>query len=336
MNAAHGRRPTIDDVARKAGVSRGTVSRVLNGGHWVSERAREQVEEAIRLTGYRINPHARSLATSRTGSVGFLLNESYERFFADPNFLLILRSCADALAAHGMSVVLIMADSREERARATDFLTSGHVDGALVVSQHRDSQDFLAAMLDVRLPVVSAGVPLGFEDKVAWVAADDAGGARQMTRHLLSKHGTVAHISGPLDTSGGIDRLAAYREELGEAYDERLVVNGDYSRASGAAGMRELLDRDVPISAVFAGNDLMAAGAIDVLQERGIPVPETIAVAGFDDAPVAREVHPALTTMRQELARVGEEMARLLLDQLSGRGIARVLLPTGLVVRESA
>lgn len=337
MSSLRTRRPTIDDVAREAGVSRGTVSRVLNGGHWVSEGARVHVERAIKATGYRINPHARSLATSRTASVGFLLSESYERFFADPNFLLILRSSANALAEHGMTLVLLMADTLEERRRATEYLTGGHVDGALVVSSRRDSQEFLRTLLDARLPVISAGIPLGFEDQLGYVTADDEGGARAMVEHLLAKgHRRIVHLAGPQDTSGGTGRLRAFREVMGDRVDESSVAYGDYGRASGATAMREILGRGVEFDAVFCANDLMAAGALDVLHEVGIRVPEQVAVAGFDDSPVAVETTPALTTVRQPFDRVSEEMVRLLVDEIDGKGAARVTLPTQIVERGSA
>nr|WP_062527251.1 LacI family DNA-binding transcriptional regulator [Demequina rhizosphaerae] len=329
-----GRRPTIDDVAREAGVSRGTVSRVLNGGHWVSESSRAQVDRAIRVTGYRINPHARSLATSRTGSIGFLLTESYERFFADPNFLKILRSCADALAEHGMTLVLIMADTLEERGRATEYLTGGHVDGALVVSSHSGSQEFLATLLQAQLPVISAGVPLGFEDRVGFATADDEGGARAMVEHLRAQGRTrIVHIAGPQDTSGGTSRLRAFRDLMGEAFSEDLVAYGDYGRESGRHGMRELLAREIPFDAVFCANDLMAAGAMDVLRSAGIAVPEDVAVAGFDDAPVALETEPPLTTVRQPFDRVSAEMVRLLVDEIDGKPAGRVTVPTEIVER---
>ncbi|WP_296665772.1 LacI family DNA-binding transcriptional regulator [Demequina sp.] len=331
------RRPTIDDVAREAGVSRGTVSRVLNGGHWVSDGARAHVERAIRSTGYRINPHARSLATSRTGSVGFLLNESYERFFADPNFLLILRSAADALAEHGMTLILIMADTPDERRRATEYLTGGHVDGALVVSSHRDSQELLRTLLGAHLPVVSAGAPLGFESQVPYATADDEGGARAMVEHLAAAgHQHIVHIAGPQDTSGGTGRLRAFRAARGDRYADEQVAFGDFGRASGARAMRELLSRGLPFDAVFCANDLMAAGAMDVLAEAGIRVPDDVAVAGFDDAPVALETTPALTTVHQPFDRVSREMVRLLLEQIGGGTAAPVTLPTEIVVRGTA
>ncbi len=313
------------------------MSRVLNGGVWVSGDALASVEKAIKKTGYRINPHARSLATRRAGSVALLLTESYERFFEDPNFSLIMRSAATALAEHDYPLVLILADTEVEQRRAVNFLTGGHVDGALLLSAHRGRQGFLDDLIEAEVPLIAGGVPLGFENRVAYVQADDIDGARVMTRYLLGLGRTnIAHITGPQDTSGGAGRLAGYREVMGAALNEDLVAYGDYSRASGAAAMSELLARGVAIDAVFAGNDLMAAGAMSVLAEAGISVPETIALAGFDDAPVAVETSPALTTMRQPFERIATEMVRLLLDMIDGRSPARVSLSTELVVRESA
>lgn len=331
------RRPTIEDVAREAEVSRATVSRVLNGGTWVSPDSLARVERAIKKTGYRINPHARSLATRRAGSVALLLTESHERFFEDPNFSLIMRTAASALAEHELPLVLILADTDIEQRRAVNFMTAGHVDGALVLSPHRGRQEFMGDLIEAQIPLIAGGIPLGFENKVAYVQAEDREGARSMTRYLLSRgHARVAHIAGPQDTSGGTARLAGYRQELGANFAEELVAYGDYSQASGARAMRELLSRGAKIDAVFAANDLMAAGALDAIDDAGLIVPEDIALAGFDDSPVALDVSPSLTTMRQPFERIAREMVRLLLDMIDGRAPARISLPTELVVRESA
>lgn len=331
------RRPTIQDVAREAEVSRATVSRVLNGGVWVSDDAQSRVEKAIKRTGYRINPHARSLATSRNGSVALLLTESHERFFEDPNFSLIMRAAAAALAEKDYPLVLILADTEVEQRRAVSFMTGGHVDGALVLSAHRGRQAFLDDLIRADVPLISGGIPLGFEGRVAYVQAEDRAGAMEMTRYLSSTGRTrIAHIAGPQDTSGGTGRLAGYREAMGDGYSADLVVFGDYSRASGAAGMAALIDSGVTFDAVFAANDLMAVGALGVLAERGLSVPQQVAVAGFDDSPVAAAATPALTTMRQPFERVAQEMVRLLLDMIGGGPRARVSLPTELVRRESA
>ncbi|WP_127794434.1 LacI family DNA-binding transcriptional regulator [Agromyces sp. LHK192] len=331
------KRPTIEDVARESGVSRGTVSRVLNGGHWVSPDARTAVEAAIKKTGYRINPHARNLATARANSIAFLLTESHDRLFEDPNFSVLMRSAAAALAERDLPLVLLMAGSDDEQRRATEFIMGGHVDGALLVSSHRGREGFLADLVAAEVPIVACGVPLGYERKVGYVAADDYEGARDLVAYLRdSGRQAIATITGPSDTSGGTQRLEAYRVELGDAFDDRLVVEGDYSRTSGERGMRELIARGVPFDAVFAANDAMAAGALDVLREAGLRVPDDVAVAGFDDAPIAQRVEPELTTMRQPFDRIAREMVRLLLDVIDGQPAARMTMPTELVVRESA
>lgn len=331
------KRPTIEDVAKVSGVSRGTVSRVLNGGHWVSPAARDAVERAIKKTGYRINPHARNLATARANSIAFLLTESQDRLFEDPNFSVLMRGAADALADRDLPLVLLMAGSDDEQRRATEFIMAGHVDGALLVSSHAGREGFLKTIVEAEIPVVACGVPLGYERRIGYVAADDLDGARDMVAYLRdSGRSRIATITGPQDTSGGIGRLEGYRQELGDAFDERLVAEGDYSRASGVRAMSELLERAPDLDAVFVGNDVMAAGALEVLQAHGRRVPDDVAVAGFDDAPIATRVEPALTTMRQPFERIAHEMVRMLLEVIEGRPAARITLPTELVVRESA
>ncbi|TFC02363.1 LacI family transcriptional regulator [Cryobacterium adonitolivorans] len=331
------RRPTIDDVAAAAGVSRGTVSRVLNGGHWVSPDSLASVNSAIKKTGYRVNPHARSLATSRANSVAFLLTESHDRLFEDPNFAVLMRGASKALSVHDISLVLIMAGNEDEQRRATEFITAGHVDGVLLVSSHSDRRGLISEIVAAGVPAIACGVPLGFERKMGYVAADDYAGARELVHHLAGLgRKRIATIAGPKDTSGGMRRFEGYADELGDDFDETLVARGDYSRASGAQSMTELLERHPDLDAVFAANDVMAAGAIDVLLASGRRVPEDVAVGGFDDAPVATQTTPPLTTMHQPFERISEEMVRLLLRVIGGERPAAIVLPTDLVVRESA
>lgn len=330
-------RPKIDDVAREAGVSRGTVSRVLNGGHWVSPPALAAVNAAIKKTGYRVNPHARSLATNRANSVAFLLTESHDRLFEDPNFAVLMRGAADALAVHDIPLVLIMAGTDDEQRRATEFLTAGHVDGVLLVSSHATRKGIISEIVNARIPAIACGVPLGFEKKMGYVAADDYDGALDALRHLSDGgRKRIATIAGPQDTSGGIRRLKAYRKHQGAGVDEDMIAFGDYSRESGAKGMREILNRAPDVDAVFAANDLMALGAIDVLKEAGRRIPEDVAVAGFDDIKVSATTVPTLTTVRQPFERISAEMVRLLLAVIDGERPAAITIPTELVVRVSA
>lgn len=334
MTSTPGRqRPTINDVAEQAGVSRGTVSRVLNGGRWVSPDAKAAVDAAIKKTGYRVNPHARSLATNRTGSVAFLLTEDHQQLFEDPNFSALLKGAAAALADSDMSLVLIMAGSAAEQKRAVAYIEAGHVDGVLLVSAH-SGQRLLADIVGSGVPAIACGIPLGYQKRMGYVAADDEEGAREMVAHLRSLgRRRIATIAGPLDTPGGVTRLEGYRAELGEDLDEALVRHGDYGRASGEAAMRDLLAAEPDVDAVFAANDRMAAGALDALADAGRRVPEDVAVGGFDDSSIAESTSPALTTMRQPFDRISAEMVRLLLQLIDGQKPAAITLPTELVRR---
>ncbi|MGP4113804.1 LacI family DNA-binding transcriptional regulator [Streptomyces sp. 4N509B] len=336
------RRPTIHDVAREAGVSRGTVSRVLNGGRYVSPESAEAVNAAIRRTGYVVNRHARSLITGRSGSVAFLLTEPQEKFFEDPNFNVLLRGCTAALAAHDIPLLLMIAGTRAEQRRITRYVTAGHVDGVLLVSSHT-GDPVAGQLVRAGIPVVLCGKPMdsdGGPGPLPHVAADDRDGAREMVRYLVGAgRRRIGMVTGPLDTPGGVERLAGYREVLadaGLAADEDLVAPGDYSRASGAAATQRLLERRPDLDALFVASDLMARGALTALERAGRRVPDDVAVGGFDDSAAAVEAAPGLTTIRQPWDRVSAEMVRVLLADIGGEPTSAVILPTSLVRRESA
>jgi DNA-binding LacI/PurR family transcriptional regulator len=332
------RPPTIHDVAAHAGVSRGTVSRVLQGGHNVSPAALESVNAAIKKLGYVVNRAARSLVTQRAGSVAFLLSESQERFLEDPNFTTLLRGCTNALAEHDIPLILVTAGTDDERRRITRYLSAGHVDGVLLVSSHTGNP-MIEHLRQAELPFVCCGKPLGVRGRISYVAADDREGAKDMVRYLLDTgRKRVATVAGPQDTPGGVERLVAYREVLAEyglAVDESLVAIGDYSRTSGEEGMARLLERAPDLDAVFVASDLMADGALRALSRAGRGVPDDVAVGGFDDSAVATTTTPRLTTIRQPWDRISEVMVRLLLSQIDGEEGATVILPTELVVRQS-
>jgi len=189
------------------------------------------------------------------------------------------------------------------------------------------------------VPIVACGKPLGYEDTIAYVAADDRGGARAMTEYLVQLgRKCVATITGPLDTPGGLERLEGFYDVVGRRVRRELVANGDYSYESGERAMNELIDRAPDIDAVFVASDVMAAGALATLRRRGIVVPDTIAVAGFDDSRIAATTEPPLTTMRQPLSRIAERMVEILLnlvEDADGKPDP-VIFPTELVRRASA
>ena len=329
------KRPTIRDVATVAGVSRGTVSRVINGGHWVSPEALAAVNDAIRSTGYSANQHARSLATGRSNSIALLLTEPHHLLFEDPTFSILLRAAAQALAKREIPLLLMVAGTPDERRRITDYVSAGHVDGVLLISSHAGNP-MVASLLRRGVPTIACGAPLGFETAMGYVAADDVGGARAMVRHLAERgRHRIATITGPVDTPGGRDRLVGYRAELGESFDESLVAHGDYTRASGERAMRELLAARPDLDAVFVASDLMASGALAALRAAGRTVPGDVAVGGFDDSGLAATLDPPLTTIRQPFERIAAEMVRLLLEVVDGEQPAAITLPATLVQRGS-
>jgi DNA-binding LacI/PurR family transcriptional regulator len=353
QRAQAARRPTLDEVAALAGVGRGTVSRVVNGSVHVSPEARAAVEDAIARLGYVPNRAARALVTRRTDSVALVVSESEERVFAEPFFAGIVRGISAGLQDTPLQLWLAMAQSRAGRERVEHHLTSQHVDGVLLLSLH--DADPLPALLDQRgLPAVLGGRPArmlppdagtgpgGPGRPGAWfVDIDNAGGARQAVAHLVaSGRRKVASIAGPQDMGVGLARLVGYRNactEAGQAVDDTLVAYGDFSEPSGAVAMRQLLERQPDLDAVFVASDLMAAGAVRVLREAGKRVPQDVAVVGFDDSAVARQTDPPLTTVHQPVEEMGRQMARLLVSRIRGDQPQRpwVLLDTHLVIRAS-
>ncbi|MCQ9130737.1 MULTISPECIES: LacI family DNA-binding transcriptional regulator [Streptomyces] len=335
-------RPTLEAVAARAGVSRATVSRVVNGGDGVREPLVERVRQAVDELGYVPNQAARSLVTKRHDAVAVIIAEPETRVFADPFFALQLRGISKELTAHDNQLVLLLTEGRDDHARVARYLAGGHVDGALVFSLHLD--DPLPGLIqDVGVPTVFGGRP-GWSDgtrDVVYVDSDNRGGAREAVRLLAGLgRSRVAHISGPLDQTSAADRLDGYRQVVGDG--RLLVVESDFTPGGGERAMRELLDRCPDVDAVFAANDLMASGVLRVLRERGRRVPEDVAVVGFDDMlPVAEQSDPPLTTVRQDIEEMGRIMARLLLRRLDRRGGGEepggaVVLPTTLVRRASA
>ncbi|MFK4068407.1 LacI family DNA-binding transcriptional regulator [Streptomyces sp. NPDC029674] len=338
-------RPTLEAVAARAGVSRATVSRVVNGDPGVREALAEKVRHAVDELGYVPNRAARSLVTRRHDAVAVVIAEPETRVFADPFFALQLRGISKELTANDNQLVLLLTEGRDDHERVGRYLAGGHVDGALVFSLHLD--DPLPGIIRrAGVPTVFGGRP-GWpqpgpgEPSAAYVDCDNRGGAREAVRHLVGLgRGRVAHITGALDQTSAVDRLDGYRDVLGDV-DPRLIAEGDFTPGGGERAMRELLDRVPDLDAVFAASDLTASGALRVLRERGRRVPDDVAVVGFDDMlPVAEQTDPPLTTVRQEIEEMGRLMAGML---LRGRGGAEpvaepagVVLPTSLVRRASA
>lgn len=330
------RAPTINDVARLAGVSRGTVSRVLNGGHYVSPAALESVQKAVRRAGYVVNQSARSLATKKTHCFAFVLSEPQERLFEDPNFATLLRSTTQQLAKMDATVVLMTCASEADHERVLRYVRGGHVDGVMLVSTHL--KDPLAgALAKLGIPAARCGSPTAPPSGFPSVGADDRGGGQLMTRHLLERgRRRIALVSGPLDGPGSVERREGWADALGaRALPELAEAASDYTHEAGMRATQRLLARCPDLDAVFAASDLLASGALAALRAAGRSVPGDVAVGGFDDSRIAAGLHPSLTTIRQPLDRIGHELGRLVQRLSAGESPLSLVLPVELVVRES-
>ncbi|MFI9626699.1 LacI family DNA-binding transcriptional regulator [Streptomyces sp. NPDC052042] len=338
--ARSGGRPTLEEVAARAGVGRGTVSRVINGSPRVSARTREAVEAAVAELGYVPNRAARALAGNRTDAIALVVPESEARFFTEPYFSDIVRGVGAALADTDMQLLLTFVGNDRERRKLAQYLTAHRVDGVLLVSVHAD--DPLPDQLEqLGMPAVTSG-PRSASEPLASVDSDNFEGARTAVGHLVSRgRRTIATITGRLDVYGARRRLDGYHEAIaaaGLARDEDLVAPADFTEEGGARAMRALLARRPGIDAVFAASDVMAAGARQVLREAGRRIPDDVALVGFDDSAVARHMDPALTSVRQPIEEMGRTMARVLLQEIAGGGRERrhIVLPTELIVRDSS
>lgn len=330
------KRPTLEAVAAHAGVSRATVSRVVNRQSSVAPGIREAVLRAIDQLGYVPNSAARSLVTQRTDSVALIVSEPPTRVFSDdPMFSTVIRAASAELEAADKQVVLILAGSAQSHARVERYIAGGHVDGVMLISMH-GADPLPAAIARMRVPMVSYGRPAVPID-LPYVDNDNVGGAESAVRHLLaSGRRRIATIAGPQDMIGGQDRLVGYRNALRDSDRRSIVAVGDFTRESGAVAMRHLLRDDPQLDAVFVANDVMAIGALHALRQAGRRVPAEVAVVGFDDIEAARYTDPPLTTVRHPVPQLVAGMVEMLMALFRGEPAQPLILPTELVVRDSA
>jgi DNA-binding LacI/PurR family transcriptional regulator len=336
LDRVSNRPPTLDEVAQRAGVSTGTVSRVINNAQHVSQKARAAVERAIEELGYVPNTAARSLATQRRGAVVLAISSDDPALFANLFFAEVIMGVNAVIEETDLELLLVLAASERGRSRVARILQSRGADGVMLLAVREN--DPLSKVADEGgVPVVHGGRSLDHTPQW-YVDADNRGGARQAVEYLISTgRQNIATITGALDMHVGVNRYLGYREALALAgLSDHRVVHGDFGEASGAAAMTELLAAHPDLDAVFVASDAMAAGALNVLHAQGRAVPQDIAVVGFNDIVTAQHTQPALTTVRQPIEALGREMTRMLIRLINGEQPTSLILPTELVIRDSA
>lgn len=323
------------EVAERADVSVTTVSHVVNETRPVSQALRERVLTAMDELDYRPNRLARSLRRGETHTIGVIVPDSANPFFAE-----VARGVEDASFDERYSVILCNSDGDlEKELFYTNVLTAKQVDGILFVAAGVSTEHIRALQHDrVPLVVVDRTIP---DVSVDEVLTDNTRGGEMVTRHLVDLgHRRIGCITGPSDVTPSADRVIGYQRALREAgmpVDERIIVRGDFQYQSGYQAAGELLAIDDPPTAIFACNDLMAVGVISAARELGLRVPEDLSVAGFDDVHLASFANPPLTTIAQPKYEMGVLATRLLLERMQDHDTPprHELLSTRLVIRQS-
>lgn len=330
------KRPTIEDVARRAGVSRQTVSRVINAKGEIRAVTQARVQAVIEELGYRPNAVAQSMVAGHTRTLGCISPN-----FGDYTFARIIEAAQEETRRHGYFILAGTASGEPDVEPLLEEMLRRQVDGLLVLNPHADGRhQYLTPLIERGMALVYVGNS-AYGAPISSVRCDDREGGWQATRCLIDYgNTTLATILGPANEECVRDRLEGYRQalvEAGLAYDPALIMNGDWSATSGYQTTRRLIESGRPFTGIFAQNDQMAVGAIRALRESGRRVPGDVSVIGFDDIPLASYFDPPLTTLRQPLEELGSLAARLLVEMVldPARPPAQVLIPARLIERAS-
>jgi len=329
---------TLEEIARLSGVSRSTVSRVINQQPNVSQDVRKRVLEVIQETGYQPNLAARTLASNRSFMIGLLLPRSVSSFFADPYFPRLTQGVAQACNQYDYTLGLFLIGSKEDEEKIFPRVSrKGMLDGILIQSGQIGDQ-LIDRLADSNLPVVVIGRPFQSGD-VSFIDVDNISGAYNAVSHLIrlgyKRIGTITGLPGSAET---MDRVEGYQKALrerGRNVEQELIAEGDFTEAGGYYAMQQLLPAKP--DAVFAASDLMAIGAMRSVREAGLNIPEDVAFVGFDDVAIATYADPHLTTIRQPIVRFGVNAVEILIDLIENgiKPARRIMMDTELIIRDS-
>ena len=330
---------TLEDIAELAGVSRSTVSRVVNEQPNVRADVRKRVLEVIQSTGYHPNAAARTLASQRSWTIGLILPLSVSFFFTDPYYPHLTKGIAQACNQYNYTLALFLVSSKEDEEKMFPRLSrKGLLDGVIVQSGHHGDQAIIGHIVDANIPLVVIGRPFR-SDNVTYLDIDNINAAYNAVTHLVRLgYQRIGTITGPVTSTVGIDRKEGYRKALierGRVVNESLIIEGDFTEAGGYLAMQQMLSAKP--DAIFAASDIMAIGAMRAVRDAGLRIPEDVAFVGFDDLPIATLSDVQLTTIRQPVVSFGEKAVDLLLDLIeNGTTPPRhIMMDTELVIRDS-
>ena len=328
---------TLDDIGKLAGVSRATVSRVINNYPHIKPEVRQRVQKIIAETGYRPNKIAQSLASDRTNIVGLVIPSAAQAIFSNPYFLHLISGITQATNRYGLTLSLFLFHSMNEETRIAHTLLNTNLVDGLIITTDRKENPFVQHVIDHGVPFVFIGRP-GVSAQIPYVNVANEMGAYLAAEHLIKLNRRRLGIIMCDHNTAGEDRYAGFRRALddhGIELDPQRVARGDFSLESGYAAMQQLLP--AAPDAIFASSDMMALGAQRAIHQAGLRIPEDIAVVGFDDLPQAALADPPLTTIRQPIEALGIEAVDLLNEILSHptKLPKQIILPVELVHRVS-
>lgn len=327
---------TLEEVAKLAGVSRSTVSRVVNDQPNVRPEVRQRVQEVVEETGYQPNVAARSLASQHSNMVGLVIPRTVHTLFTDPYFPRLTQGVAQACNEHDYTLSLFI--EYDEQTLFSHITREGLMDG-LVVQTATTGSRLIPKLAEANMPFIVLGRPHNDLPNVSYLDVDNVAGAHNAVTHLMRLgRQRIATITGALDTTAGIDRLAGYRDALlerGRSVDDGLIVEGDFTEAGGFEAAQRLLNREP--DAIFTASDAMAYGALRAVREAGWSVPSDVALVGFDDLAFPSVDPSFLTTVRQPIRRFGYKAVETVLDIIEHgpNPPRRIIMSTELVVRAS-
>lgn len=332
-----GRRVTIADVARAAGVAPSTVSRALNGSPKCKLATRERVMRAVEQTGFVVNRRGRALAVGRSEAIALLFTDPFAELFTDPTYARLCEGIVSRLADGPNLPMILEAATPAERERVLEHIGRGAVDAVVVITPY-EGGELLDRLVDLPVPVVLCGQLEGdpYRGIFSTVYSDDVDGAALAAQALVGAGRTeVVCIMGPADNPASADRIRGYRRVLGERLSEDRIVHTGWDQLGGHRAMRGLLASGIEFDAVLAGSDRIAVGVIEALRDAGRDVPGEISVIGFDDHPLAAQYEPGITTVHQPLREEGERAAELALAMIEGEAPQTVVMEMELVERST-